>query len=260
MIHVRQDEAAIPPEWSERAARLTAEMEQLADLEQRKQFIEGHRAAWAAVKDQLLRMSYGKCWYSEAPDAVSDWHVDHFRPKSVYQWLAFDWRNFRVCGAIPNRKKSDEFPLANGMLRATWQARDHTNEASLLLDPANSNDPELITFDEEGLPKPINPNWPIVGKRVQVTTETLGLDSPRLVDARKRHWRECQKWIDELRLLLPMELERIDDERRQQIGRIENRVRAMANPQSPYSSVVRACLKAAGMEYLIPRPEHANAG
>ena len=90
-------------------------------------------------------MSCLKCWYSEAPDAVSDWHVDHFRPKKRtldedktehegYHWLAFDWRNYRIAGSYTNsphrdgqgvtRGKWDYFPLANGSVRANWHQRD----------------------------------------------------------------------------------------------------------------------------------------
>ena len=75
-----------------------------------KAFIDANSGVWGEIKNELLEMSHGKCWYSEAPDAVSDWHVDHFRPKKRaldedktehegYYWLAFDWKNYRIAGS-----------------------------------------------------------------------------------------------------------------------------------------------------------------
>lgn len=186
MIYVRLDSAKIPAEWLARAEHFTRNLEVIQDAEERKRFIEAHAGLWREVKCNLLEMSHGKCWYSEARDDVADWHVDHFRPKTEYQWLAFDWRNFRIAGAIPNRKKSNHFPLPNGCRRACWTDRNCAEEACLLLDPTDPNDPNFMTFDETGLPQPAEPGSPIVQERVQVTTEYLSLDSPRLVEARKQ--------------------------------------------------------------------------
>jgi len=72
-------------------------------------------------------MSHGKCWYSEAPDAVSDWHVDDYRSKKRtldedkteydgYHWLAFDWKNYRIAGSFPNSPHKD----GEGVTRGKW--------------------------------------------------------------------------------------------------------------------------------------------
>ncbi len=100
MIYVRPDGTKIPKLWLERAERLTAKLDVIADPDERKRFIDDHAECWREIKDKLLEMPHGKCWYSEALGDVSDWHVDHFRPKAEYHWLAFDWRNFRVSGSI----------------------------------------------------------------------------------------------------------------------------------------------------------------
>src|SRR4051794_34670111 len=107
MIFVFQDQAKIPQDWLNEVAGLQADLEQLDTPKKRKAFIDAHSGVWTKIKDTLLEMSHGKCWYSEAPDAVSDWHIDHFRPKKRaldedqtehegYHWLAFDWKNYRI--------------------------------------------------------------------------------------------------------------------------------------------------------------------
>ena len=82
MIFVFQDAAKIPEGWLSKVAGLQVELEKLQTPEERKTFIDAHSGVWGEIKEQLLEMSGHKCWYSEAPDAVSDWHVDHFRPKN----------------------------------------------------------------------------------------------------------------------------------------------------------------------------------
>ena len=81
MIFILQDESKIPPAWLAKVADLKNQLEALPDAAARRAFIDRHSSVWGEIKNQLLEMSGLKCWYSEAPDAVSDWHVDHFRPK-----------------------------------------------------------------------------------------------------------------------------------------------------------------------------------
>jgi uncharacterized protein (TIGR02646 family) len=259
MIYIHLDQTALDGRWVQKANKALAKLEQIDNPEKRSKFIEKCSKIWKNFRDSLLAMSHNKCWYSEAAEAVSDWHVDHFRPKSSYQWLAFDWHNLRISGAIPNRSKSNEFPLADHSFQARWEERDYARERYLLLDPTNPNDPDLITFDERGLPIPIDPEWPLVRERVEITNKTLGLDSARLKDARQQRWRQCKDWIDELRELLPMNSAEIDLARRQQIDRIMGNLRRMTLPDQPYSAVARACLRAAGLDILIARAEHQRA-
>ena len=127
MIFILQDESKIPADWLKKVAGLQEQLEAPPDAAARKAFIDTHASVWGEIKDQLLEMSAGKCWYSEAPDAVSDWHVDHFRPKKRaldedktehdgYHWLAFDWKNYRIAGSYSNSPHKDE----QGLTRGKW--------------------------------------------------------------------------------------------------------------------------------------------
>lgn len=285
MIYVHLDPNKIPQDWKTKAKALLDELEQCSNAEDRAKIIDNHhrknggKTLWSELKDVLLEMSHGKCWYTEARDDVSDWHVDHFRPKKRaldddgtpregYHWLAFDWTNFRIAGSMSNsphkdaqeetRGKWDYFPLLAVDSRASWDDRDLDKEQPVLLDPTRRGDAGCIMFDEEAIPKAVT-NSPLVEFRVERTIYYLFLDSPRLVDGRKMRWRECEKWIRELQELLPMDIGKIDAARFAQIARIEQNIRDMTRPEQPYSSMIRSCLKLRGMDYLIETPEGYGA-
>jgi hypothetical protein len=69
---------------------------------------------WKNAKDQLKIESFGKCAYCEADtDAVAHGDVEHYRPKSVYWWLAYTYDNYLFACQICNQVyKSDNFPVS----------------------------------------------------------------------------------------------------------------------------------------------------
>jgi hypothetical protein len=255
-------------------------LDQIATPEDRKAFIDAHSAVWGKIKDKLLAMSFGKCWYSESPDAVSDWHVDHYRPKKRaldedktehegYHWLAFDWENYRIAGSFPNsphtdgegvtRGKWDYFPLANGSVRATWDNRDFGHEICLLLDPAKPTDPKLLTFDEEGVPIASDPKNPIAAHKVKTTVHFLYLDSPRLIAARKKKWRETTEWIEEYRDSCPNDYAACTAQDFNRFERQLKRLSKLTGPKAAYAGTARACLRANDLSCFVEAPEEAFA-
>lgn len=281
MIFVRQDLSKIPQAWLDKVAGLQAELDACVDVTARKAFVRSARASvWGEIKDELLALSNNKCWYSEAPDAVSDWHVDHYRPKGRaldedgtehegYAWLALDWTNFRIAGSYPNsphnddqgvtRGKWDYFPLAAFSARAGWDSRDTQNEICLILDPTKRSDPKLISFDEQGLPHPADPNNPIVRKKVEVSVHYLFLDSPRLIAARKRKWRDTSSWIEEYQNVCPPDINQCTQQDVQRFERHIAKLSELTGPDSPYASTARCCLRVNGLDFLIQTPEEALA-
>lgn len=107
MIHINMSSKEPPQEWCRKAESLTEKLKRLTP-EERKKLIEKNNI-WGELKEWLLQLSHGKCWYSEAKEIYSFYDVDHFRPKNRakqldgterdgYWWLAFDWRNYRISG------------------------------------------------------------------------------------------------------------------------------------------------------------------
>lgn len=70
---------------------------------------------WKESKIQLLIESNNKCAYCETPTRVVAYgDVEHFRPKSIYWWLAYSYDNYLPsCGACNQEYKKDLFHLAD---------------------------------------------------------------------------------------------------------------------------------------------------
>ena len=69
---------------------------------------------WKNSKPQLKIESSGKCAYCEADtDVVAHGDVEHYRPKSIYWWLAYTYDNYLFACQICNQVyKSDNFPIS----------------------------------------------------------------------------------------------------------------------------------------------------
>jgi hypothetical protein len=134
--------------------------------------------------------------------------LEHFRPKTEakdinglsrdgYWWLAFDYRNFRVCGNVGNRKKGGWFPLHSDSLVSTYDNQCEESETPYLLDPTDPVDVELIAFDEEGkaIPAPGATDWEV--RRVEETINRLKLNEhDALTQERRKVWQRMSFEID----------------------------------------------------------------
>ncbi|MFN6197388.1 MAG: retron system putative HNH endonuclease [Dolichospermum sp.] len=63
------------------------------------------------VKQPLYDMFSGKCAFCERNVELSSGRIEHFRPKSQYVDLTFDWNNFLYSCEVCNNRKGDKFPL-----------------------------------------------------------------------------------------------------------------------------------------------------
>lgn len=105
---------------------------------------------WGKSKEQLLIESNNKCAYCEAPLAVVAYgDVEHYRPKSIYWWLAYCYDNYLVSCTICNQAfKKDKFPivkesdrLIGPVVLATFSDADVASLAHQITpDPLNDND------------------------------------------------------------------------------------------------------------------------
>lgn len=68
---------------------------------------------WKKAKTQLKKEAFGKCAYCEESAAtVAHCDVEHYRPKSVYWWLAYCYDNYLFSCQLCNQSfKKDFFPL-----------------------------------------------------------------------------------------------------------------------------------------------------
>lgn len=260
MIYI--DNATITPneKWLAKAKSLTDALKAAANDEERFKIIEKNHRIWKILKNSLSKISYGKCWYSEAKEIYSHYHVDHFRPKKKaldinnvdqggYWWLAFDWKNYRLMGSVGNSKKGDYFPVKRN------KAKLHTDpirdEIYYLLDPSSKEDVKLLNFEETGKAIPTASeklaNWSFT--RAKETIEWYDLNYEDLKEERKRIWRITVNEILETQFL-------IDEFEETQSANIEGELfskyesfRKKIAPCTELSATYRSCLRSSGFDW-----------
>ncbi len=251
--------------WLERSRALSERLAQLQTgavelTPEAKALIDGN-GIWAELKADLEILSFGKCWYSEAREKVSYYHVDHFRPKKQcmeangsitcgYWWLAYDWKNYRVSGSVINTAKRDKFAVYRN--RAKVPDAPIEDELIYLLDPLNRDDVCLLTFNNNGEAMPLNPDeaaWDY--KRAKYTIEVLDLNNAKLRRARKIKWKEISQMIDAIKACQNQNNEHPSVKLQTQLQEFKERTRELISPTSELSSTYRACLRASREEWAI---------
>jgi hypothetical protein len=241
-------------EWLATSARYTDELRGMCPDDRRAFFDRPSVAAhWAALRDDLMTLSDGKCWYSEAKIAAGYGEVEHFRPKrgtrgssrsrhDGYWWLAFDSRNYRLSASIPNRTKNNEFEIRGN--RAANEGDVLEDELPVLLDPTSADNTSLVWFAEGGAMVAAPHATRDDAERVEYTRRRCGLDRGRIPRERELVWNACR---DRLRLWAlyrrqaatsPSQRARADSE--------ATRLKGMVAPDQPFSRVAFACLAQTG--------------
>ena len=237
-----------------KAGEVTKLLEAAKSDDERKAIIDKNRKVYRKFHDWLLKQSNGKCWFSDTDALFVHFDVEHYRPKKQakdhdgteregYWWLAFDWKNLRICGNVGNRKKGAFFPLRDVAAAATSAARDIDDEAPYLLDPSCFRDTVIVEFNEIGkiVAAPHTNAWD--QERLQVSVERYGLDFDRLEQARKGIWAKCQRLINQCQNQMKKLSKGADGDVTQYFERLGE----MVNPNQPLSSVAISCLLASGL-------------
>lgn len=111
--------------------------------------IEFKSTYWKIAKTQLKKESNRKCAYCEANTAVvAHGDVEHYRPKSIYWWLAYTYDNYLYACQICNQSyKSNNFPIAATIYREPLIATNTSDHNIELLAGNISPDPIDITLN-----------------------------------------------------------------------------------------------------------------
>lgn len=196
-----------PADWVADADAITRQLRDATTDIEREEIIEANKKLWQddRIRKWLLRQFANKCWYTEAYDSVSAYHVDHYRPKGRvsdlegkvcdgYWWLAFDWGNYRICGQLINVKKKDVFPILEGERANTTNAVSLKLEAPLLIDPL-TDQARLISYEKDEDACIAIPSAGINETdehRASKTIEVLGLNRLyKLNEKRASFWDKC---------------------------------------------------------------------
>ncbi|MBU0483582.1 MAG: hypothetical protein KKB30_03605 [Proteobacteria bacterium] len=244
-----------PEQWQTDADGLTTQLNAAGSDIERKNIIDKKPSHWGKIKGELLVLSKGKCWFSEARDVYSHLEVEHFRPKNIiaknldsseregYWWRSYEWDNFRICGNVGNRKKGNFFPLRSDSIAATSATRNIDDEIYYLLDPCDEDDPDLLSFDMDGKAIPSDHCGEWDKQRVEVTIEKLKLYHEPLEEARREVWDTCNRLINECENLAAKFHTNPSATKRQRIRDIRNELRKMIGFSAEFSRVAIACLE-----------------
>lgn len=264
MRKVRVPNDQLPPaDWLAEAEAASAALAEATTDAEREAVIEAKQKIWRddRIRNWLLGLFHSKCWYSEAQEAVSAYHVDHYRPKGQvtdvgrlhpepgYWWLAFRWQNYRICGQLINVKKNDVFPLVSGHRATPGVDGSLQLEAPALLDPT-TDDARLISFemDEDGCRAvPIGGADEEDSCRAVTTIEVIGLNRlDRLNRKRADVWEECREKLATYEAASgePLAMKRL--QRALIVVDLKKRVAY----ESELSSVAEACIRKVGSELV----------
>jgi uncharacterized protein (TIGR02646 family) len=259
MIYIDLENNPPPQKWINKANVLTQALIAEPDLQKKKKIIDDNSKVWGEIKKHLLSLSHQKCWYSEAKEKYSYYHIEHFRPKKQaidingddkggYWWLAFCWKNYRICGAVGNTKKGDRFYVKAN--KANNQIDNIDDEIIYFLDPTVIDDPLKISFVDTGEAVPSSANstdWDYV--RADYTITNLDLNCEPLVEGRKSLWasivlkiREVQNLINENNLSPSVSRMTTIKDRMKEL-------KQLSSPQSEFSATASACLYSSGLEW-----------
>lgn len=152
---------------------------------------------------KLKSLYCNKCAYCEAK--VEQGHVEHYRPKFSYYWLAYSWDNLLYCCPTCNQFKGSHFGISGTMPDPpkptddlsdinVWSSQIYDGqEKPKLLNPERDELDGVFIFDIQGH---IQDNNNI---RADYTIKTCHLDRDFLVDERR-------KIVDDFRNELSAEL------------------------------------------------------
>jgi len=174
------------------------------------------KAIWSEAKEALAEMAHFKCAYCESPIAAeSTGEVEHFKPKSLFPLLVYDWNNyFLACGGC-NRAKLNRWP-AGGKEYAR---------------PDEGDPPSWFLFFEDGSVEAV-----VQGEAGDLTIRDLKLNKAWLRRQRARVIRGALH-----RLQLCLTYPGITPEVRASLAR--DLVASYQAPENPYSAAVIQCLR-----------------
>jgi uncharacterized protein (TIGR02646 family) len=241
MIRLDRSRVKVPAKWPEQARkafpdealfqRRAAEFERLGiddpvrrqgfrtfapDCLPRKKGGCDFKAIWGRANRALAAMSHQKCAYCEHPlNAGRTAAVEHFRPKSLFPSLVYDWLNyFLACGGC-NGAKADKWPANKGEY----------------LRPDEGDPATAFVFREDGTVEAA-----VAGSAADWMIADLDLNREWLVALRARTIRER---LEDLRDLLGAA--EIPKEVRE--GLMQRQYERLESPELGYSAAVRQCFR-----------------
>ncbi len=233
MIKVNKDLSAVPGSLN---SELTNQRRN--ELVNNGQYIDSqiynNRYKQRDIKEELEGIYQNKCVYCEKDVGDSFYHIEHYRPKSVYYWLAFSWDNLMICCDKCNINKSDHFETDGEIVAFVMSHLENIHnltgfynetERPKLVNPEKEDVEGRLIFTEKGS---IDSN----DERVKYTIATCRLDRISLNERRKKIFDD---FLVKIKSRFREYQVKKDGESRGKIkGLIEDFISDSKNPQNEY--------------------------
>lgn len=112
-----------------------------------------------SVRKKLEKIYHLKCAYCETSLLDAPRHIEHYRPKDIYYWLAYSWDNLLLACHKCNSIKGSKFPVKNSRAKYCGESFEDIHnlgesydrlEEPLIINPEKEDVLELIYFDKNG--------------------------------------------------------------------------------------------------------------
>jgi uncharacterized protein (TIGR02646 family) len=198
------------------------------------------------VRGALYAMHGRSCAYCQSNLPQNDaGDVEHFRPKSIYWWLAYSFPNyFLSCGTCNRVRKRESFPLPVGSDYFKFTDSDRlTEEKFLLLNPEQDPVEDWVQVDFED---------PIC--RVSSAGAPVGVEQAQRIEATIRFFK-LNEYVPLIRNRFETVNEALESLKlaRQGDTSQEQKVRKMASRYKPHGMAVRQMVAELAPEWL-PSP------
>ena len=199
-----------------------------------------NRYGYGEVVEVLHRMQHGKCCYCEMciAESRSGRHVEHYRPKSLFPALTYQWNNLLLACADCNSAKLDKFPYSE-------------DRKPLLIDPSDpSADPEdhIEFVVRSGQKGPHGIDWPVGlavarnhSARGKATIETIKLWEGHHIGRRTETYKKLRLCY----LLLREEKGKVDQGNgdTQRVSQLRSELNSAADDDQAYAGLARSFLR-----------------
>lgn len=112
------------------------------------------------LQEKLKNIYYEKCAYCEKKLIDSSFHIEHYRPKDKYYWLAYSWDNLFLSCSHCNTSKGTKFLTKNAVIVHTGESFSDihnlsddydSRELPMIINPEKDDILNKITFDKNGI-------------------------------------------------------------------------------------------------------------
>jgi AAA domain, putative AbiEii toxin, Type IV TA system len=190
MIRVEFSPSIYPAKLRKRFEEAAQEVAKAQGDEIRRIMMKLGRPLWPEAKKYLVDLFKRKCAYCESRFSdVSAGVILHYRPKSVYPWLAFELDNILVACTRCGTMKQDRFPIRGTPAPAGARGGALEAEGALLLHPFRDELERHLSFLPDGTVLGTSENG-------RATIDTVGLNRMGLVEERRRTAVEFDMLVD----------------------------------------------------------------